>query len=373
VTCPSCAAHQGIDATAGLAHCSACGHVWEVGASPAEPPARQPARLPAVPDGITRQPLAGGGVELRLPWGHRLDKRVHALWLLVVLPMAIAPSVGAFVLAVAAGGLWFLLTRNVTVVRVGPERIDVEHVPVPFPLHWSGSVSAASLGELVVQSRTEPLRLPLVKGHDGTLTTHTLRAGSRELLSGWRDHDRLAHVEVCIAEVAGVALGADPSAGPSSPLLPDRRPPAGVFVQTYDDVVELELPWSAHVTRVGVHLLWLLIFPGLWLGGLWGAVGLVLAVVWAYLAFNKTTVRLRDDAVEVHHGPLPNPVLPDHTLRHHQLTGLEITSDAVPIGRRSVEHHGLRAGSHEVLAYWLDRDKLAYVREAIVQAMEREA
>ena len=367
--CPECAAPtSAIEATAGLAHCSVCGHVWEVPASvaPTEPvsaPAPpRPRPMPPVPAGVDVQ-RNGRTLEVLLPWGHDRSPLVHGLLGAALFVLALVPGVSSVLWSGLLVALWVALTRNITRVVIEPERVTVSHAPVPWPFSWSGTVSAERLTVRHLHRRSEHQA-----GSYGTTrrsaTSYGLRAGSVSLLDGWRHRERIAYVDACIGQHVEAPIHAEPAAHPLA--RPGLVQPAGIEVtEPAPGELELQLPWNAHVGPKGVHLLWVLILPAIGSGSLGTLVGLVVFGLWLYLSANHTKVSIRPTGVDITHGPLPNPLYPDTHWRPAELGAMRITEQQLPIGRYRTTTHSLVAGGRPLLQHWVDPEKARFVQAAI--------
>jgi len=379
VNCLACDAPTAsieIDVGLGLAHCSACGHTWEVGSAPAAVVASPRASAvdpgPA-PEGVERTDRHDGSVELQLSWAHGLPGWVPYLWVLGVLPLLWQPGLVAFAWGLAVAGVWFVATRNRTVVWISPSGVRVQHAPVPIPLGWTGVTSADQLRPLYLQRRSTDgdLQQMLPGSSAGEEGSWSLRSGAHTLLHGWRGQQRIAYVEACIAQITGTprrSTSAEPGDHPH--LLPLLALPSGVaVVVTDDDEVELELPWNARAPRA-IHLIWVIIVPMVLVGGLGGLVALGAFVVWAYLAFNRTVVRVGEETVHVEHGPLPVPGYDDMTVVRGQLRHLRVVEHAVEVGSHRVVHHSLESGRTTLLAGWVDRPRVEFVQACLARSTD---
>lgn len=342
-----------------------------------EPVVPEPVRQPVVPRfaperpprGASTRELPDGGWEVRLRWYSLIGPMVHALWLFIPLPLLVGPSLLGLVLTTGMFAIWVAFTFNTTTVSIFRDHVRVDHGPVPDPFNFRGTLRAEELRGLTIDERSETRRV----GYSRSFAEerwHSLRAGDVDLLRFWLDGEHVAFVHDCILGIVDRNSVSEPVRAPS-PLLPDGTPPRGVEVDVLPDGVELVMPWSAHHGTAAVHLLWLIILPALLSGGLSAVIGLGVAAFWAYMVFNRTTVFVGEDGrVDVEHGPLPNPFTPDVHFRNapRDISVDDRIWDPTGFSRyeyRTFKHYRLSAGGKEVMAYWMDPNKVRYVAEVL--------
>lgn len=387
MNCPACGGPVPADEiSAGLAHCPSCDNVWELAAVPQrtalpEPPPPLAAPLPAPPvlprpdvdlayppDRVYVHQHRGGVTEMVLPWSNEVGPLIHALWLLIPLPLLGGISLGGLMMSGTLGLCWAYYVFEKTKVLVSRKGVIVSHEPIPALLSWSGRLDTNDLSGLRIQSRTDGL-VGMTNFDTERLSHHGLKAGDTTLLAGWKDEPSIEFVYDAIRQITGADV--------SQPLheqvpgLPALPVPEGMDVQVVGDIIELKLPWNAHSTPMGVHVLGLLSMPFLFLGGLAGMlIGLPLLAFWLYLGNNTTKVTIRPRGVDLVNGPLPNPLTPDLHLDARDLDALSLAESWVP-GRSRTVYYELRTGRRTLTAYWADPSKLEYIQQCIELTLAR--
>lgn len=356
MNCPSCEhPSPSIDRETSLAHCEACGHIWEASAAPNRTRRRRWAMAPA---GLHVEEH-GDSTTVRIPWGNTYGGWEHLLWFAILLPMFAAPGPMAFAMSGFFFMVWVSAWKNVTTVHIDTAGVQVEHGPVPIPkvLYWSGSIPGRRLGDLLVETRDSSK-----SSWSEAITMYSLRADEIQLVQFLRDRDQVDFLQ------DQIELLVDRSDAPQRTSSEAIRTTAEGVLQRRlpDGTTVLTLPWNAYGTPLGIHLLWLMILPLILSGGVGALVGLVLAAFWLCMAFNSTTLHIRGDGVQVEHGPIPVPeyLVPAGHVSTSQLKTMDLREHVVR-GRRWQYYYSLTNGPRFLLYYWGDASKLNFVHEVI--------
>ena len=354
MNCPKCAAEvPSANLTAELAHCDACGHVWELGDT---------VELPSAPSGVQMGRASRDRVEIQLWW--RKDGRFHhLLWLFILLPPLLAPGFQAVVMAGVALVVWTAYHWNATQVVVTPQGLDVTHT-FPTPFAPAVSLGADELAGIQVREQQE------VQGrwNQRLESFYTLSTPSAPILERWSNEAPLAHIRDAVAYVHG------PGVLRRTEAIPVELPPAGVQVAPLDNGgVTLTMPWSAHA-GVGIHVLavfGLMTFSTHLVGMVMSG---VFFAVWAYFYRNVTRVTITRDGLHIENGPLQTPWEPEVRLSAADVAQLNVREKEWQGFRSHLVYYNLLSGHRRLLAGWRDPGKLEYIVRCAQQvALEPEA
>lgn len=337
-----------------LAHCTGCGHVWEV-AGP-----RSAFEPSSPPEGARVARFGADEVVVDLPW--RQDNRLyHALWLFVLVPFFAGATVSSMLMGGLALIAWTVLHLNVTSVRVTREGVEVLNT-FPVPGNLDVQLDREALKGLSVQRQMESQG----RYNRRLVRFFGLGASGGTLLRSWDTEEKVAFVRDAIAHVHGEdVLQPDHT-------LPLEPPPFGVIVAPIQGGGRLEMPWSAH-GGAGIHAVGLVGMMMLSGGGMFAApFAAPLIAMWVYLMRNTTTITLRRDGIRIANGPIPTPWEPDIHLRPTQLAALHIVERSMRLRHSTMTWYDLMQGGQTVLRGWNDPGKLEYVIESAKAIAESE-